>query len=190
MAISAAGFHRGFRPNTAASVLFSLCTNSGRKSHGSAEMTQFDDVKPCSHLLTKDCISDDHACEFHPRRPSASARPEALLKKIPRRKSRIMRALGSPKMPRMVVAGEKPGKRYVSWSLRCDRIGRSCHVFARFRYHKTRFQQDFYEKISCFLTHYLWRRALLFCLGFCRCLSPLPDLSHFDAQRFFLSSRH
>jgi len=36
---------------------------------------------------------------------------------FPRRVSRIIRALGSPKMPRTTVPGENPGKRYASWSL-------------------------------------------------------------------------
>jgi hypothetical protein len=68
-----------------------------------------------------------------------------------RRDSRIIRALGSPKIPRTVVLGEKPGNRYVSWSLRCKRIRKSCHVSSTIKNHKTRGQQGFHKKNSCFL---------------------------------------
>jgi hypothetical protein len=54
-------------------------------------------------------------------------------------------------MPRTVVLGEKPGKRYVSWSLRCKRIRRSCHVSSISKNHKTRGQQGFHKKNSSFL---------------------------------------
>ncbi len=48
---------------------------------------------------------------------------------FPRRRSRKIRALGSPKMPRTVASGRKPGNRNVSSSRRGFRIRVSCRIF-------------------------------------------------------------
>ena len=96
----------------------------------------------------------------YPAQPVVVERPVPLAANaadsfFPRRESRMMRALGSPKMPRTVVLGEKPGKRYVSWSLRYKRIRRSCHVSSRIRNHKTQGQQGLHDENSGFLpTHF------------------------------------
>jgi len=64
---------------------------------------------------------------------------------FPRRESRTTRALGSPKMPRTVERGRKPGKRYVSWSLRSGRIHKSCHVFSGRKDAKNHVSQAFHQ---------------------------------------------
>ena len=48
---------------------------------------------------------------------------------FPRRRSRKIRALGSPKMPRTVASGRKPVNRYASSSRRGFRIRSSCQIF-------------------------------------------------------------
>jgi len=50
-----------------------------------------------------------------------------------RRLSVITRAFGSPKMPRTVCSGRKPGKQYVSHSrrLRYPAIGLACQIQAQ-----------------------------------------------------------
>jgi hypothetical protein len=92
----------------------------------------------------------------NPAQPAVVERSVTLAADAPdrffsRRESPMTRALGSPKMPRMVVVGKKPGKRYVSWSLRCKPIRRSCHVSSISKNHKTCGQQGVHKKNSCFL---------------------------------------
>jgi hypothetical protein len=48
---------------------------------------------------------------------------------FPRRRSRKIRALGSPKMPRTVASGRNPVNRYASSSRRGFRIRASCQIF-------------------------------------------------------------
>src|SRR5262245_8028400 len=62
---------------------------------------------------------------------------------FPRRWSRRIRTLGSPKTPRTVALGRKPGKRYVSSSRRSFRIRESCQIFSRLKSYRSLVQSHF-----------------------------------------------
>ena len=62
---------------------------------------------------------------------------------FPRRWSRRIRPLGSPKTPRTVALGRKPGKRYVSSSRRSFRIRESCQIFSRVKSYRSLAQSHF-----------------------------------------------
>src|SRR5262245_20541841 len=62
---------------------------------------------------------------------------------FPRRRSRRIRTLGSPKTPRTVALGRKPGKRYVSSSRRSFRIRESCQIFSRLKSYRSLVQSHF-----------------------------------------------
>src|ERR1700730_6659981 len=78
---------------------------------------------------------------------------------FPRRSRRTTRALGSPKMPRTVARGRKPGNRYVSSRRRCFRIAQSCQVLPRSKTQKLPRKIDPIPSRGVFFTHSLWRRA-------------------------------
>src|SRR5262245_30188477 len=62
---------------------------------------------------------------------------------FPRRWSRRIRTLGSPKTPRTVALGRKPGKRYVSSSRRSFRIRESCQIFSRLKSYRSLVQSHY-----------------------------------------------
>src|SRR5262245_56988421 len=62
---------------------------------------------------------------------------------FPRRWSRRSRILGSPKTPRTVALGRKPGQQYVSASRRSFRLRASCHNFSRLKSQRSLAQSHF-----------------------------------------------
>src|SRR5262244_1305986 len=91
-----------------------------------------------------------------PRRRAAEAATSFFLC----RTSRTMRALGSPKTPRTVALGLKPGKRYVSTSRRGGRIGKACHVFSWGKTPLLLVQSRFPAPQLNFFTHSIGRRPI------------------------------
>jgi hypothetical protein len=78
---------------------------------------------------------------------------------FPRRWSREIRALGSPKMPRTVGSGRKPVNRYAS-SSRCGfRIRASCQFFRPEEKEKPLASKGFRGLHTRFSTHSVGRRA-------------------------------
>src|SRR5262249_27857758 len=73
-----------------------------------------------------------------------------------------MRAFGSPKMPRTVAAGRKPGNRYVSGRRMIFRIQKSCQVSTPLKRRKTTEKWLRGPHSSRVLTHTLGRRAFCF----------------------------
>src|SRR5205823_1856324 len=69
------------------------------------------------------------------------------------------RALGSPKMPRTIAAGRKPGNRYASARCRGFRIHRSCQVSLPQERRKTTEKWPPRRQSSRRFTHSLGRRA-------------------------------
>jgi hypothetical protein len=81
-----------------------------------------------------------------------------------------MRAFGSPKIPRTVDLGRKPGKQYVSHKRRCFRIPKSCQISQPLKYSNLpRTQPTFYA----IFTHSIGRRPKTF-LAVAQLPSP-PD---------------
>ena len=78
---------------------------------------------------------------------------------FPRRRSRKIRALGSPKMPRTVGSGRKPGNPYVSSSRRSFRIRVSCRNSHLEEKDKTLEIKGFRGPHRRFSTHSVGRRA-------------------------------
>src|SRR5712692_3534529 len=75
------------------------------------------------------------------------------------------RALGSPKMPRTMAAGRKPGNRYVSGSRMIFRIQKSCQVSQPQERRKNLEIWPRGPQSSRRFTHTLWRRALILKCG-------------------------
>src|SRR5208337_2721413 len=82
---------------------------------------------------------------------------------FPLRRSRKIRALGSPKMPRTVASGRKPGNRNASSSRRGFRIRVSCRISHLEEKEKTLEIKGFRGHHRQFSTHSVGRRAV-----FCR----------------------
>src|SRR5208337_505948 len=80
---------------------------------------------------------------------------------FPLRRSRKIRALGSPKMPRTVASGRKPGNRNASSSRRGFRIRVSCRISHLEEKEKTLEIKGFRGHHRQFSTHSVGRRAYL-----------------------------
>ena len=78
---------------------------------------------------------------------------------FPRRRSRTIRALGSPKMPRTVASGRKPGNRNASSSRRGFRIRVSCRISRLEEKEETPGIKGFGGNHRRFTTHSVGRRA-------------------------------